>query len=77
MRRVRVPADIIVAVVLMRRRAARRGHRTGRALVLKPTGQTALWFSGSFVVQPYVVCRACGAEFPVSYAPLPWCRGHK
>jgi hypothetical protein len=77
MRKVRVPAFIGHEVTLMRRRAARRGHTTGRSVLLKPLGQTSLWDPGVFMVGAYVVCSACGQEFPCSTAPLPQCRGHK
>lgn len=77
MRRVRVPALVLKQVTLMRRRASRCGHVTGRTLILKPERQMSLYNAGSFEVATFVVCRACGQEFPVCHAPLPQCRGHK
>ena len=77
MRKVRVPAGVEHEVALMRRRASRCGHLTGRSLVLKSLAQEDLWRQDRFLVHPYVVCSACGQEFPVCRAPLPQCRGHR
>lgn len=77
MRRVDIPVRVRKAVTLARRRAARRGHTTGRAVYLTPS-QTLPWMDGTeFAVCVRLGCTTCGVLMTLYECGTGHCRGQK
>lgn len=75
MRRVEVPLPVQRQVNLLRRRLTRKGHKTGRSLVLMFARDFVYPNRGSFNVVVEVRCSRCGQLYRVDDANLWQCPG--
>lgn len=73
MRRVEVPLPVQRQINLLRRRLTRKGHKTGRSLVLSCASAFEYPSRGSFTVVVEVRCSRCGQLYRVDDANLWQC----